>query len=167
MRVCRPRLRRLPGSDILSPMADRREPIRKTPAEILDDLVDGHRDALAGGHEAGKKYLLKFSERNASLPNAVKFFLCDMLAEDAFKADDIETCRAAVAQALVHIPAARADMVQQFRRYGTSIRLFERGIAMAMDDGDFEAALHLCGEATALGLGPVYDAKRASIERRM
>jgi hypothetical protein len=148
-------------------MADRREPIRKTPADILDDLMDGHREALYGGHEAGKKYLLKFSERNVSLPNAVKFFLCDMLAEDAFKADDLKTCRAAVTQALTHIPAARADMLQQFRRYVPAIRLFERGIAMATDDGDFEAALRLCGEAIALGLGPVYAAKRASIERMM
>lgn len=148
-------------------MADRREPIRKTPADILDDVMDGHRDALIVGHEAAKKYLLKFSERNASLPNAVKFFLCDMLAEDAFKTDDLKTCRDAVAQALAHIPAARTDMLQQFRRYVPSIRLFERGIAMAIDDGDFEAALRLCDEAIALGLGPVYAAKRASIERMM
>jgi hypothetical protein len=72
-----------------------------------------------------------------------------------------------VTQALAHIPAARADMLQQFRRYVPSIRLFERGIAMATDDGDFEAALRLCDEAIALDLGPVYAAKRASIERMM
>ena len=148
-------------------MADRREPIRKTPADVLDDLIDGHRNALSGGHEAGMKYLLKFSERNASLPNAVKFFLCDMLAEDAFRADDLPTCRLAVTQAQAHIPSARADMPQQFRGYVPSIRLFERGIAMATDDGDFEEALRLCDEAITLGLGPVYAAKRASIERMM
>jgi hypothetical protein len=38
---------------------------------------------------------------------------------------------------------------------------------MATDDGDFEAALRLCNEAIALGLGSVYAAKRDSIERMM
>ena len=148
-------------------MADRRSPINKTPDEILTDLVDGHNQALLDGAEKGMKYLLKFYERNNSIPNAVKFFLFDLLAEDAYRSHDIETCRAAVARASDYLPAAQAETLQRFRKYAPSIRLFERGIALAIDDGEFEKALSLCDEALALGFGKVYGAKRASIERMM
>ena len=148
-------------------MADRRSPIHKTPDEILTDLVDGHNQALLDGAEKGKKYLLKFYERNNSIPNAVKFFLYDLLAEDAFRSDDIETCRTALARAADYLPAARTETLQRFREYGPSIRLFERGIALAIDDGEYETALSLCDEALTLGFGKVYAAKRASIERMM
>ena len=148
-------------------MADRRPPIRKSPTEILDDLINGHRDALITGDETAKKYLLKFRERNDSLPNAVKFFLHDLLVEDAYKTDDVETCRTAVAETGRYLPAAQADMLQRFREYHPSIRMFERGIALAIDDGDFDRGLALCEEAIALGMGPAYESKRASIERMM
>ena len=148
-------------------MADRIAPIRKTPVEILADLMDGHNEALLGGAEKGKKYLLNFSERNNSIPNAVKFFLYDLLAEDAYRCDDLDACRTALDRASDYLPAARAETLQRFREYGPSIRLFERGIALAIDDGEFEKALALCDEAIALGLGNVYAAKRASIERMM
>ena len=148
-------------------MADRIAPIRKTPGEILADLMDGHHEALLGGAEKGKKYLMNFSERNNSIPNAVKFFLYDLLAEDAYRCDDLDTCRTALDRAADYLPAARAETSQRFREYGPSIRLFERGIALAIDDGEFEKALALCDEAIALGLGNVYAAKRASIERMM
>ena len=148
-------------------MADRIPPIRKTPFEILADLVDGHNEALLGGAENGKKYLLRFRERNNSIPNAVKFFLHDLLAEDANRCGDLEACRGAVAGALEYLTAARAEMPQRFREYSPSIRFFERGIALAIDEGDFERALALCDQAIALGMGKAYDAKRASIERMM
>jgi len=64
-------------------LADRRPPIRKSPVEILSDLVSGHREALIAGAETARKYLLSFRDRNDSLPNAVKFFLYDLLVEDA------------------------------------------------------------------------------------
>ncbi len=93
------------------PMADRIEPIRKTPAEILSDLLDGHEEALRiGGHEKGRKYLQNFIERANSVPNAVKFFLFDLLAEDTFRAGDAEACRAAVARAADYLPAAQEEM---------------------------------------------------------
>lgn len=148
-------------------MADRIQPIRKTPAEILADLVAGHDEALLGGAEDGKKYLLRFRERNNSIPNTVEFFLHDLLAEDAHRCGDLEACRTAVAGALDYLPAARAEMPQRFREYGPSIRFCERGIALAIDDGEIEKALTLCDEAIALGLGKAYAAKRASIERMM
>ncbi len=148
-------------------MADRSTPIRKTPVEILADLVDGHNEALYGGAEKGKKYLLKFFERNTSIPNAVKFFLYDLLADDAYQSDDFETCRTAVERARDYLPAAQEETAQRFREYSPSIRAFERGIALAIDDGEFEKAVSLCDEAIGLGLGKVYAAKRASIERMM
>jgi len=148
-------------------MADRTTPIRKTPVEILADLVDGHNEALLGGAEKGKKYLIKFFERNNSIPNAVKFFLYDLLADDACQSDDFETCRTAVDRARDYLPAAQAETAQRFREYIPSIRAFERGIALAIDDGEFEKAVSLCDEAISLGLGKVYAAKRASIERMM
>jgi hypothetical protein len=148
-------------------MADRSTPLRKTPVEILADLVNGHNEALYGGAEKGKKYLLKFFERNNSIPNAVKFFLYDLLAEDAFHSDDLETCRSAVDKARGYLPAAREETAQRFREYSPSVRVFERGISLAIDDGEYEKALSLCEEAMNLGLGKVYAAKRASIERMM
>lgn len=148
-------------------MSDRKEPIRKSPAEILDDLLSGHREALSGGPEKAGKYLQNFIGRANSIPNAVKFFLYDLLAEDAFQCDDPETCRSAVAAARGYLPVARDETAQGFRSYAPSIRLFERGIGLALDEGDFEMALALCDEAIGLGLGRSYEARKASIERMM
>ena len=149
-------------------MADRIAPIRKTTDEILADLLNGHEETVRfGGPEKGKKYLLSFIERANSIPNAVKFFLFDLLAEEAFRSDDIETCRAAVAKASDYLPAAQEETVQRFREYAPSIRFVERGIGLAIDDGEFEKALALCDQAIALGMGKAYAAKRASFERMM
>ena len=148
-------------------MADRITPIRKTPAEILADLLAGHDAARLGGAEKGRKYLLNFVGRANSIPNAVKFFLFDLLAEDAFQCGDSEACRDAVAKASGYLPVAQEEASQGFRAYSPSIRLFERGIALAIDEGEFEQALSLCARAIALGLGKAYEAKRASIERMM
>jgi hypothetical protein len=148
-------------------MADRIQPIRKTPTEILADLMDGHREALYSGPDKGRKYLQNFIGRADSIPNAVKFFLYDLLVEDAFQCEDLAVCRDAVTKALSYLPVAREEAAQGFRGYMPSIRLFERGIAMAIDEGEFEQALSLCDAAIALGMGKAYDAKRASIERMM
>ena len=90
-------------------MSDRREPIRKTPAGMLADLMAGHDEARLGGAEKGMKYLLNFVGRASSIPNAVKFFLYDLLAEDAFRCGDLEACRGAVAKALGYLPVAREE----------------------------------------------------------
>ena len=148
-------------------MADRTPPIRKTPAEILHDILDGHREALDGGPEKGRKYLLSSIERANSVPNAVKFILFDLLAEDSFRCDDLETCRASVAKASEYLPVAQQELAQPFRAYAACIRFTELGIGIALDDGDFDQALALCDQAVALGLGGAYVAKRASIERMM
>jgi hypothetical protein len=157
----------MPLSGIFIPMSDRKDPIRKSPSEILNDLMAGHSDALIGSPEKAKKYLQNFIGRSNSIPNAVKFFLFDLLAEDAFQCGDIEACRSAVETALEYLPVAREDTSQGFRSYAPSIRLFERGIGLAIDEGEFEKALALCDQAIALGLGKAYEGKRASIERMM
>ena len=146
-------------------MSDRKEPIRKTPAEILADLMAGHDEALLGGPDKARKYLLNFIGRAGSIPNAVKFFLHDLLAEDALRCGDLEGCRDAVAKAEGYLPVAREEAPQGFRAYLPSIRLFERGIGLAIDEGEFDRALSLCDQAIALDLGKAYEAKRASIER--
>jgi hypothetical protein len=149
-------------------MAERIEPIRKTPAEILADLLNGHEEAIRiGGPEKGQKYLRSFIERANSIPNAVKFFLFDLLSEDAFLVGDNEACRTAVARAADYLSAAQTETAQRFREYSPSIRFIERGIGLALDDGEFEVALAFCDQATALGLGKAYAAKRASVERMM
>jgi hypothetical protein len=146
-------------------MSDRIAPIRKTPTEILEDLMAGHNDALIEGAERGKKYLLKYAERNNSIPNAVKFFLYDLLAEDAYQCDDVATCRTAVIRASDYQAAAKD--IRQYKDYSPVVRFYERGIAIAIDDGELETALSLCDQAIAMGLAKVYAAKRASIERMM
>lgn len=149
-------------------MADRIEPTRKSPSEILTDLLVGHDEALRfGGPAKGRKYLLSFIQRANSIPNAVKFFLFDLLAEDAFRSGDSAACREAVSKASGYLPAAQEETAQRFREYVPSIHLFERGIALALDDGEFEHALALCDKAIALGLGKAYAAKKASVERMM
>jgi hypothetical protein len=149
-------------------MADRIAPIRKTPAEILTDLLSGHEDAVRfGGPEKGRKYLQSFIERANSVPNAVKFFLFDLLAEDTFRVGDADACRSAVARAAEYLPAARDETAQRFREYTPLIRFFERGFALAIDDGEFEKALSYCDQAIDLGLGRSYAARKASVERMM
>lgn len=148
-------------------MSERITPVHKTPVEILTGLIEGHNEALYDGAEKGKKYLLNFAERNNSIPNAVKFYLYDLLVEDAYQSGDLDTCRMALARAADYLPAAREETLQRFREYSPSIRMFERGISLAIDDGEFEAALKLCDEAIALGFGKIYSGKKASIERMM
>jgi hypothetical protein len=148
-------------------MSDRKEPVRKSSSEILADLMAGHQEALFNGPEKAGKYLSNFIGRANSIPNAVKFFLYDMLAEDAFQCGDSEAVRTAIASAVDYLPVARDEMPQGFREYLPSIRLFERGIALAIDEGEFEQALALCNQAITIGLGKAYEAKKASIERMM
>jgi len=72
-----------------------------------------------------------------------------------------------VARAADYLPAARDETAQRFREYAPLIRFFERGIALAIDDGEFEKALAFCDQAIDLGLGRAYAAKKASVERMM
>jgi hypothetical protein len=148
-------------------MSDRSRPPVKKADEILENVFIGHREALIDGSESGKRYLLNFLEKFNSIPNAVKFFIYDLLAEDAYQADDLVLCRQAVDRAGEYLEEARAKNTRQLTGYMCSIRFIERGISVSVDAGEYEAAISFCDLAIENGLGKTYAAKKASIERML
>lgn len=148
-------------------MADRSAPVRKTPADVLNDVREGHQSASASGAASGKKYLENFLSRNRSIPNAVKFFLYDLLAEDAYQCGDYPACSDAVKSAIEYLEDARTDAERAFRDHLPGIKSFERGISVHSEAMEYEQALELCDRAIQLGLGRFYQSKRASIEGMM
>jgi hypothetical protein len=148
-------------------MSDRsRLPVKKSD-DILESVFTGHSEALFSGTESGKRYLVNFLEKFNSIPNSVKFFIYDLLAEDAYQVDDVELCRQAVDRAGEYLEEAREKSTRQLAEYMPSLRFIERGISVAVDAGEFESALSLCDLAIQNGLGKAYTAKRASIERML
>jgi len=148
-------------------MVERRRPVVKKPDEILEDVFSGHREALLGGSENGKRYLLNFLEKYNSIPNAVKFFIYDLLAEDAYQVDDLVVCRQAVDRAGEYLEEAQAENRRQLAAYLPALRFIERGISIKVEVGEFETALSFCDRAIEIGLGKAYAAKKASIEKML
>jgi hypothetical protein len=148
-------------------MADRPRPLVKKPEEILDDVIAGHSAALREGTESGKRYLLNFLDKNSSIPNAIKFFIYDLLAEDAYQMDDTELCLQAVERAGHYLKDAQAESARRLAAYLDQLRFIERGISLMVDAGEYAAAISLCDLAIALSLGKAYSAKKASIEKMM
>ena len=148
-------------------MVERRRPVVKKPDEILEDVFSGHREALLGGSENGKRYLLNFLEKYNSIPNAVKFFIYDLLAEDAYQVDDLVVCRHAVDRAGEYLEEAQAENRRQLAAYLPALRFIERGISIKVEVGEFETALSFCDRAIEIGLGKAYAAKKASIEKML
>ena len=148
-------------------MSDRHRPPVKKSDEILESVFTGHREALIGGREYGKRYLLNFLEKFNSIPNSVKFFIYDLLAEDAYQIDDLVLCRQAVDYAGEYLEEARAKNARQLTEYLPSLRFVERGISITVEAGEYESALSFCDLAIENGLGKAYTAKRASIERML
>lgn len=146
-------------------MAERRRPLIKKPDEILENVFAGHREALVGGSENGKRYLMNFLEKFNSIPNAVKFFIYDLLAEDAYQVDDLVLCRQAVAHAGKYLEAAQVENSRQLAEYLPTLRFVERGISIMVEAGEFETALSFCDLAIEIGLGKAYVAKKASVEK--
>ena len=146
-------------------MSRRPEPNRKKPLDVLNDLLDGHREAAIEGADNAIKYLERALAGNKSMPNATKFFLYDLLAEACAVANKPERCQEAVDLARKHIPDAQADAPRHWQDYVRSIRMFERGIALAVENGQTDQALELCQQALDLGLGKFYAAKADSIRR--
>ena len=148
-------------------MAERRRQLVKKPDEILENVFVGHSEALLGGSENGKRYLLNFLEKFNSIPNAVKFFIYDLLAEDAYQVDDLVLCRQAVDCAGQYLEEAKAKNSRQLAEYLPVLRFVERGISVMVEAGEFETALSFCDLAIEIGLGKAYAAKKASIERML
>jgi hypothetical protein len=148
-------------------MAKRQEPKHKSPDEVLEDLRAGHAEAAGDGPAEAKRYLEKVLASQHSLPNAVKFFAYDLLAEASYQAGDEARCLEAVARTREYLPAAQEDAPRALKAALPELRYLERGIGLLADAGDVEAALALCDEAVTLGLGRAYEAKRQSLERRL
>ena len=148
-------------------MAERRRPLVKKPDEILENVFAGHSEALLGGSENGKRYLLNFLEKFNSIPNAVKFFIYDLLAEDAYQVDDFILCRQAVERASEYLEEAQAENCRQLTEYLPALRFVERGIAIMVEASEFETAISFCDLAIEIGLGKAYAAKKASIEKML
>lgn len=146
-------------------MAKRPEPKRKSSADFLDDLRQGRQACF--GHLEGRRYLEKVLSAQHSLPNAVKFFAYDMLAEDAYHEGATATCLAAVAGAREHLAAAQDEWPRETKAYLPGSHFCERGASLLAEEGDVEGAIALCDLAIELGLGRAYEAKRQSLERRL
>ena len=141
-------------------MAKRVDPCRKSPEERLDDLLEGHREALL--RNEGGRYAARVLEASNSLPNAVKFFAHAFVAAEA---DDEEAALAALEEAEGYLAAAREELPRRLARELPALAFLERGIALRSGRGEFDEALRLCDLALSLGLGPAYERKRASLSR--
>jgi hypothetical protein len=146
-------------------MSRRNEPVRKKTADVLEDLWNGHREAGLNGPQHARKYLERMFAGQHSLPNIVKFFGYDLLAEACQQCEEPARAAEAVDQARKYLPVAQEEAARELQQYLPQIRCFEVGIGVAVDEGRFEDALALCEEAIALGLGPVYERKADSIRR--
>ena len=148
-------------------MAERRKRIVKKPDEILENVFVGHSEALLSGSENGKRYLLNFLEKFNSIPNTVKFFIYDLLAEDAYQVDDFLLCRQAVERAGEYLEEAQAKNSSQLAKYLPALRFVERGISIMVEAGEFETAISFCDLAIVIGLDKSYAAKKASIGKML
>ena len=148
-------------------MAKRSEPKHKTPAEVLADLQAGHTEASFMGPAEAQRYLEKVLSAQHSLPNAVKFFAYDLLAEASYENGDLARCLEAVDGAQKYLPVAQEDAARAVADYLPQARFFERGISAFADADEVAKAIALCDQAIALGLGRAYEAKRHSLERRL
>jgi hypothetical protein len=148
-------------------MARRPDPKHKTPAEVLIDLQAGYQEASFMGPAEAQRYLVKVLTAQHSLPNAVKFFAYDLLAEASYENGDPTVCIEAVDGAQKYMAAAQEDAARAFADYLPQARFFERGISALADADEVAKALALCDQAIAMGLGRAYEAKRHSLERRL
>ena len=148
-------------------MSRRPEIAHKKPPEILADLLDAHRMAALNGPLHARKYLERSIDKHHSMPNGVKFFLYDLLAEAAAQTDAPEVRDHAVQQAFTYLPFAQEDLPRQAKEWLPTIHCFHVAIDAALDEGHFEAALQLAEQAIGLGLGKVYEQKAESIRWMM
>lgn len=127
----------------------------------------GYHDAAAAGPKAARKYLERVLDQNQNLPNAVKFFVNDLLCEACAQLSDTGAAAHYSENARKHQEAAQTDSPRQWKDYLKDIRCYEVGISAFMDEGRFEDALALCEQAIALGLGRPYESKADSIRRML
>ena len=145
-------------------MAKRIERVSKSVKEVLEDLLNGHREANFSGPEQALKYLRRTLEGQQSLPNAAKALAYDLVAEAEAQLANWEAVNEAVALALANLPALETDLGHGYRARLEVMTCFERGIQAHSELGDFHGALELCERAIDLNLGAHYAAKRDSLD---
>ena len=147
-------------------MARRIEPSRKSPAERLEDLLTGHRDAPFPVGAA--KYLERAIASSDSMPNAVKFFAWALLVPASSglgtPAGEDRALEALV-EAERYLPAAQLELGAILVRERDDLKWLESGISLHSDRASFDEALRLCDLALSLGYGRAYEAKKNSILR--
>ncbi len=147
-------------------MARRIEPSRKSPAERLEDLLAGYRDAPFPGGAA--KYLERAIASSDSMPNAVKFFAWALLvsASYAFGTPEGEDrALEALVEAERYLPTAEDELGAFLTRERDELKWLEAGISLLADRAAFDEALRLCDVAISLGYGRAYEAKKNSLLR--
>ena len=147
-------------------MARRMEPSRKSPAERLEDLLTGYRDAPFPGGAA--KYLERAISSSDSMPNAVKFFAWALLVSaSAALGTPVGEDRAleALVEAEHYLPAAQDELGAFLTRERDDLKWLESGVSLLADRAAFDEALRLCDVALSLGYGRAYEAKKNSILR--
>src|SRR5450631_4076132 len=140
-------------------MARRIEPSRKSPAERLEDLLAGYRDAAFPVGRA--KYIERAISSSDSMPNAVKFFAWALLvsASAALGTPEAEDrALEALGEAERYLPAAQEELSALLTRERDELKWLETGISLLSDRAAFDAALRLCDVALSLGYGRAYEA---------
>jgi hypothetical protein len=147
-------------------MARRIEPSRKSPAERLEDLLEGVRDAPFPAGAA--KYLERAISSSDSMPNAVKFFAWALLVPAAAglaTPEGEDRALEALVEAEGYLPAAQLELGAFLLRERDGLKWLESGISLHTDRAAFDEALRLCDLALSLGYSRAYEAKKNSLLR--
>lgn len=145
-------------------MAKRIERIQKSVKEILDDFLNGHREAAFNGPAAALKYIDRTFSGQQSLPNGVKAVAYDLMAEAKAQLQDWEGVDEALKGFLANLGAMEEALGHQFRAALEATTALERGVQARSELGDFHGALELCEKAIELELGAHWLAKRDSLD---
>jgi hypothetical protein len=147
-------------------MARRIEPSRKSPAERLEDLLAGYRDAAFPVGAA--KYIERAIASSDSMPNAVKFFAWALLVSASSglgTPEGEDRALDALVEAERYLPAAQNELAAILTRERDELKWLESGISLLADRAAFDEALRLCDVAVSLGYGRAYEAKKNSLLR--
>lgn len=145
-------------------MAKRIEPVRKSVKEVLEDLLQGHKEAAFNGPEAGNKYLRRVFEGQVNLPNAVKAVAYDRLSEGQAQVGDWEGCVASADMVWKHLPDLEAEFPHAYREMLRALTCFERSIQAHSELGQFAEALQWAERAVQLELGAHFQAKAENLD---
>ncbi len=148
-------------------MSRRTDTCSKRTPEILEDVLSGHQEAVRNGPDHARRYLESALGHNKSMPNAVKFFVYDLLAGACAELELDERRDEALELAWQYTEAAGEDTERAFREYLPTAKLFDVGVRAALELGDVELAVQWCERAVGLGLGAGFERKAEGLRRRL